>query len=317
MNEFIISDALTFVTVVDEGSFAAAAKKWMISSSVVSKRIRRLENHLRVQLIQRTTRTMALTESGQVFYTRWKRIQAEMNDAEADVVQYNQLPRGLLRINAPMSFGQVHLVPAVNDFIQLYPDIHVELILGSQYAGFIYNGLDLTFFISDLPDTPLLKYCKITERRTGVYGAPAYFKHYGKPLKPEDLSQHNCLIYQSEPGNLFTIEHSHEWTFWDQKQINIPVKGNLRINSNQALVKAAVSGVGLAKLTSFLVLEEVKNGSLVEVLSSYSEKEFDIYAAYPNQRFLPYKVKLFIDFLIDRFQKAENWRQDKKKPLST
>src|SRR5579863_5672459 len=138
MSEFIISDALTFVTVVDEGSFAAAAKKWFITASVVSKRISRLENHLRAQLIQRTTRSMALTESGQLFYARWKRINAEISDAELDIMQHQQQPRGVLRINAPVSFGQVHLVPAVNDFIQIYPEIQIELILGSQYSGFIY-----------------------------------------------------------------------------------------------------------------------------------------------------------------------------------
>ena len=310
MSEFIISDALTFLTVVDEGSFAAAAKKWFISSSVVSKRISRLENHLRVQLIQRTTRTMALTESGQLFYARWKRIKAEMNDAEMDVLQHHQHPRGLLRINSPISFGQVHLVPAVNDFIQLYPEINVELILGSQYAGFIYNGLDLTIFIKDLPNTPLLKFCKIAERSTGVYGSPSYFSRFGKPKKPEDLVKHNCLIYQSEPGNPFSLGQTHEWSFLDhQKKVLVPVKGNLRINSNQALVKAAVAGVGLAKLSSFLVTDEIKNGSLQEVLSPYGEREIDIHAAYPNQRYLPFKVKLFIDFLIQRFESETYWNK--------
>lgn len=160
MSEFIINDALTFVSVVDEGSFAAAAKKWFISSSVVSKRISRLENHLCVQLMQRTTRTMALTESGQLFYTRWKRIKAEMNDAEMDVMQHHQQPQGLLRINSPISFGQVHLVPAIHDFMQSYPDIHVELILGSQYAGFIYNGLDLTFFYQRFTQYPTIEIAK-------------------------------------------------------------------------------------------------------------------------------------------------------------
>lgn len=311
MSEFIISDALTFVTVVDEGSFAAAAKKWFISSSVVSKRISRLENHLHAQLIKRTTRSMALTESGQLFYARWKRIKAEISDAELDVMQHHQQPRGLLRINSPVSFGQVHLVPAVSDFIQLHPEIKVELILGSQYAGFIYNGLDLTIFIKDLPNSPLLRSRKITERSSGIYGAPSYLKQYGWPKKPEDLEKHNCLIYQSDPGNAFNLGQKHEWSFVvdGQKKIEVPVKGNLRINSNPALVRAAVAGLGLAKLSSFLVTEEVKNGTLQEVLSSYREPEIDIHAAYPNQRYLPFKVKLFIDFLIERFQSEAYWNK--------
>lgn len=311
MSDFIISDALTFVTVVDEGSFAAAAKSWFISSSVVSKRISRLENHLHAQLIQRTTRSMALTESGQLFYARWKRIKAEISDAEMDVMQHHQQPRGQLRINSPVSFGQVHLLPAINDFIQLYPEINVELILGSQYAGFIYNGLDLTIFIKDLPDSPLLRSRKIAQRSTGVYGSPTYFKRFGIPQKPQDLSNHNCLIYQSEPGNAGILGQTHEWSFLDQdKKIHIPVKGNLRINSNQALVKAAVAGIGLAKLSSFLVTEELKTGSLIETLHPYSEREIDIHAAYPKQRYVPFKVKLFIDFLIERFQSEAYWNKD-------
>ena len=205
---------------------------------------------------------------------------------------------------------QVHLVPAVTDFIQLYPEISVELILGSQYAGFIYNGLDLTIFIKDLPTSPLLKSCKITERSSGVYGAPAYFKRYGKPKKPEDLAKHNCLIYQAEPGNAFHLGQKHVWSFLDgQNKLEVPVKGNLRINSNPALAKAAAAGIGLAKLPSFLVMEEVKDGALVEALSDYREPEINIHAAYPNQRYLPFKVKLFIDFLMERFQSETYWNK--------
>lgn len=306
MSEFVINDALTFLSVVDEGSFAAAAKKWFISSSIVSKRISRLENHLRVQLIQRTTRTMALTESGQLFYDRWKRIKAEMGDAEADVMQHHQHPRGLLRLNAPTSFGQINIVPAVNDFIQLYPEIQVELILGSRYADFIHNGIDLTFFIKDLPNTPLLKSRKISVRSTGVYGAPSYFERFGKPQIPEDLTKHNCLIHQAEPGSQGHGQ-KHEWVFVNERRIAIPVNGNLRINSSQSLVKAAVAGIGLVKLSSFMVIEELKKGTLEEVLTSYCERGIDIHAAYPNQRYLPYKVRLFIDFLIERFKSEGYW----------
>lgn len=311
MSDFIIDDALAFVSVVDEGSFAAAAKKWCISSSVISKRISRLEEQLRVQLIQRTTRSMALTESGQIFYERCKRIKAEINDAAADVLQHHQHPSGLLRINAPMSFGQVHLVPAVNDFIQLRPEIQVELILGSQYASFIHNGLDLAIFIKDLPNTHLLKSRKITVRSTGVYGAPSYFAQFGKPQEPSDLTNHNCLIYQTEPGNQLGIGQKYGWQFLKGKEkINIPVIGSLRVNSSQALVKAAIAGIGLVKLSSFMVTDEVKSGALISVLSEYCERDIDIHAAYPNQRFLPSKVRMFIDFLIERFRSEYYWNKN-------
>jgi DNA-binding transcriptional LysR family regulator len=311
MTEFNIDDALSFASVVDEGTFAAAAKKWGISTSVISKRVSRLEEQLRVQLIQRTTRSMILTEAGQIFYESCKRIRSEIYEAAADVFQHHQKPSGLLRVNSPMSFGQVHLLPAINDFILLYPDIQIELILGSQYDSFIQNGLDLAIFIKDLPNTHLLKSRKITVRSTGVYGSPHYFKKFGKPKVPHDLIKHNCLLYQSEPGNQFGSGLKHEWVFYQQQEkITVTVSGNLRINSNQALVKSALAGIGLAKLSSFMVTEEVKSGKLVSVLQEYCARDIDIHAVYPNQRFLPSKVRLFIDYLIERFNADNYW--DKK-----
>lgn len=308
MSEFIINDALAFLSVIDEGSFAAAAKKWSISASVISKRISRLENQLRVQLLQRTTRSIALTETGRLFYERCKRIKAEIAEAAADVLQHHQQPSGLLRINAPMSFGQVHLIPAVNEFIKCYPDIHVELILGSQYASFIHNGLDLAIFIKDLPNTHLLQSRKITDRSTGVYGSPRYFEQYGIPQTPQALTEHNCLIYQSQPGTQTTIGHKHEWVFYEgNEKMSIAVGGNLRINSSQALVKSALAGVGLVKLSSFMVTEEVKSGALISVLDTYCARDIDIHAAYPTQRYLPSKVRVFIDFLTERFNSDCYW----------
>ena len=308
MPDFIINDALTFVSVINEGSFAAAAKKQCISPSVLSKRISRLENQLQVQLIQRTTRSMSLTESGKIFYEHCKRINAEINEAATELLLHHKNPSGLLRINAPMSFGQVHLMPAVNDFIKLYPDIQIELILGSQYANFIHNGLDLAIFIKDLPNTHLIRSRKITVRSTGVFGAPSYFKNCGIPKTPSDLINHNCLIYQSEPDNHLGIGQKFEWRFGNlEGKKTVPVSGNLRINSSQALVKAAVAGIGLVKLSSFMVTEELKCGNLRSVLDDFCEHDIDIQAAYPNQRYLPSKVRVFIDYLVERFQSELYW----------
>lgn len=306
MNEFLMNDALAFLSIIEEGSFAQAAKKCCISASVISKRLTRLESHLGTQLLQRTTRNIALTETGQIFYEKCKRIRADIIDAAAHVSKYHQKPAGLLRINAPMSFGHVHLMPAINEFMQKNPAIRVELILGSQYASFIHYGLDLAIFIKDLPNTHLLKSRKIALRSTGVYGSRHYFENHPEPKIPEDLINHNCLIYQSEPGNSFG--QKNEWVFYrDGYKLRIPVSGNFKVNSSQALVKAAVAGVGLVKLSSFMVTVEIKNNLLVNVLADYNVKDIDIHAAYPNQRYLPHKVKLFIDFLVERFGSQEYW----------
>jgi DNA-binding transcriptional LysR family regulator len=310
MASFNVNDALSFVKIVEEGGFLAAAKKMRISSSVLSKRLTRLEEQLHVQLLQRTTRTLVLTETGQIFYERCKRIKSEIKEAVSDILQHRSTPSGLLRVNAPMSFGQVHLVPAINEFLHEYPEIRIELILGSQYASFIHNGLDLAIFIKDLPETLLLKSRKITVRSTGIYGSPQYFEKFPKPMHPEELSQHNCLVYQSEPGDAITPGQKHKWLFHEGKDsFNVAVSGNLAINSSQALVKAAIAGIGLVKLSSFLVTSELKNGSLLSVLRQYCPSDIDIHAAYPNQRYVPSKVKLFIDFLIERFNKDNYWHK--------
>jgi DNA-binding transcriptional LysR family regulator len=226
-----------------------------------------------------------------------------MAEAAEDVLRRNQQPSGLLRINAPMSFGQVYLVPVINDFIQLYPDIQIELILGSQYASFIHSGLDLAIFIKDLPNTHLLKSRKIAQRSTGIYGSPSYFKKHQLPTVPEDLINHNCLTYQSEPATNIAVNQKHEWFFYKlHEKLRIPVSGNLKINSNQALVKAALAGLGLVKLSSFLVASEVEAGNLISVLEEYCPRHIDIHAAYPNQRYVSSKVKVFIDFLVERLE---------------
>jgi len=308
VTEFLMTDAWAFLSIIEEGSFVAAAKKCCISASVISKRLTRLERHLGTQLLQRTTRSIALTETGQIFYDKCKRIRMDIMDAASHVLKYHQKPAGFLRINAPMSFGQVHLIPAITDFMKKNPDTQVELILGSQYASFIHNGLDLAIFIKDLPNTHLLKSRKIALRSTGVYGSPHYFEKNNLPKIPEDLINHNCLIYQSEPGSSFVLGQKTEWVFYrDGHKLRIPVSGTLKINSSQALVKAAVSGIGLIKLSSFMVTEEVKNNSLINVLTEYNIRDIDIHAAYPTQHYLPQKVKLFIDFLAERFGSREYW----------
>ena len=310
MAEFNINDALAFLSVVDEGSFAAAGKKWSLSSSVMSKRISRLEENLRTQLLQRTTRSMILTEAGQKFYESCKRIRSEVQDAAADISEHHQKPSGLLRINSPMSFGQVHLMPAINDFVLLYPDIDVELILGSQYDSFIQNGLDLAIFIKDLPNTHLLKSRKITVRSNGVFGSPSYLSRMGLPLKPSDLTRHNCLVYQAEPGNQFGMALRHQWHFYrGDENFAIDVKGNLRVNSHQALVKSALAGIGLVKLSSFMVTDEVKEGRLISVLQDYCKRDVDIHAVYPSQHYLPSKVRVFLEFLTERFNSEAYWHK--------
>jgi DNA-binding transcriptional LysR family regulator len=301
MKNFILSDALTFLSVVSEGSFAAAAQKWGISPSVISKRISRLETDLGVQLLQRTTRKLALTEIGQQFYTRCERIESEINDAATIISETQQTVSGTLRVNAPMSFGHRYLIPAVKAFMQEYPDIQIELVLGSRYAKLIDNNLDLAIYIKDLPNSPTLKARRIALRHTGIYATPSYLQQHGTPKIPDDLRNHNCLINQSESSGI-SLNLKHEWLFYDKDhELQVSINGNFKANSNEALARACLAGLGIARLSSFMVTEEIQNGKLVSLLDAYCPRDIAINAVYANQQHIPRKLRVFIDFLVQRF----------------
>jgi DNA-binding transcriptional LysR family regulator len=312
MKKFILNDALSFLSVVAEGSFAAAAKKWGVSPSVISKRITRLETDLGVQLLQRTTRKLALTEVGQNFYDRCERIESEINEAATLVSESQQAVSGTLRINAPMSFGHRHLISAARDFMQEYPAIQIELLLGSQFSNLIDHSLDLAIYVKEVPNTHALKARRVALRHTGIYGTRDYFERHSTPKTPADLKQHNCLIFQSEHGHM-GASLKHEWLFYDGKtELHIPVAGNMKANSNEALARACLAGVGIARLSSFMVTDEIKSGKLVSVLNRYCPRDIAIHAVYPNQRHLPHKLSVFIDFLVSRFDLEDYW--DKTSP---
>lgn len=315
MVDFVTNDALSFVTVIDTGNFTTAAKKLNLSPSILSKRIKRLETFLQVQLIQRSTRKIVLTDSGNLFYEQWKRIKEEINETNNNIKQYSQNMYGLLRINSPTSFGEMHMISAVTDFIKTYPEMEVELILGSRYAEFIYHGLDLAIFIKNLPNLNALTAHKVTTRSTGVYGAPEYFKNHDIPHTPAELINHNCLLFKQELS-ANTKEKKHTWTFvcGNEKSTTVAVKGNFTSNNNRALIQSAINGMGLIQVYSFMVSEAVCQGKLHEVLENYKEPQTYIHIAHPTQRYLPYKVKLFIDFIIKRFNNTGYWDKIRAHP---
>ncbi len=306
MEKFILSDALSFVNVVQDGSIAGAAKKLGVSPSNLSKRLTRLEKQLDVQLLTRTTRRLVLTEVGQQFYERCTRIQSEIQEAEEVILQTHQKAQGTLRVNAPTSFGQAYLISAIHAFLQRYPDIQVELILGSQFADFMEHRLDLAIHLNELPNKSLFRTRRITYRSTGVYASPSYLKHHGIPETPADLTIHNCLTYQPKAINMANSSLKHDWLFYYKKnELKVSVSGNFKVNTSQALVSAALSGLGIVRLSSFMVTEEVKTGRLISLLKNYCPHHINVLAAYPNQRFLPSKVRVFIDFLVEHFKSNE------------
>ena len=303
MKDVDVNDWLTFATIVEEQGFSAAAKKLGLSPSLLSKRITRLESALNAQLLQRTTRHLTLTDIGQSFYERCLRLRVEIEGAMLGVSNSQGIPQGKLKINAPMSFGHQHLVSAACDFMKLYPHIQIELVLGSHYSNLVERGLDIAIHIKDLPDSSLHAR-RIALRSTKVYGSPDYFALHGKPLVPDDLRKHNCLLHQLQPTR-------HEWRFYNEgMEFVVPVSGNFKANSSQALATAATAGTGIVKLPGYMVTQGIIEGKLQSVLNEYAPKDIGIYAVYQHNKHMAPKIRAFLDFIADRFGTEHYWNEE-------
>ena len=289
-----------FARVVDARSFTAAAAALGLSKSAVSKQVARLEDRLGARLLNRTTRRLSLTEVGAAFYERCARILAEVEDAELAVGRLQDAPRGTLRINAPMSFGQLHLAPAVADFLNGHPGLAIDLTLNDRIVDLVEEGYDVAIRISRLADSSLIARRLVPSRRV-VCGSPAYFERHGVPRHPADLRRHNCLLYSYLPT-------AEEWQFiGPDGPAAVRVSGTLRANNGDALEAAMLAGLGVALQPTFIAGRDLQAGRLVAVMPDYVDDSASVYAVYPHSRHLSAKVRAFIDFLAARFCPAPPW----------
>jgi len=287
-----------FVKVVETGSFSAAAQRLALSRSVVSKYVTRLENRLGARLLNRTTRRLSLTEAGRVLYDRSLQGLSEIAEAEAEVLHLQGAPRGTLRINTPMSFGVLHIAPVLPDFLAVYPDLSVDMNLNDQKMDLIEEGFDLAIRISDLPDSSLVAR-RLGPCRHVVCATPEYFKRYGKPRTPEDLRKHNIITYRYQ-------DSANEWRFLspEGKYILVPVSGSIQMNNSLALRESLLQGSGITLTPTFVVGADIRAGKLQSILNNYRTLEASIYVIYPQRRYLSPKVRVFVDFMIERMSDA-------------
>jgi DNA-binding transcriptional LysR family regulator len=290
----------TFTKVVQHGSFAAAARELRLSRSAVSKYVIELEQELGVQLLTRTTRSVTPTEHGQAYYERCRAILSDLEEADLAVTRLQTEPRGLLRINAPMSFGTHHLGPAIAHFMERYPQLQIQLVLSDQQIDPVQEGFDVTVRIADLPSSSLIAR-RIAPALRVVCAAPSYLERRGTPKHPDDLRRHDCLAYgHLATGNQWKLTGS-DGEHW----IHIP--WTLCTNNAEVLRDAAVRGRGIALLPTFIAGADLQQGSLRTVLADYKAPEISVYAIYPQTRHLSVKVRLFIDFLVERFGSRPYW----------
>ena len=296
-----------FTEVVDGGSFSAAARRLGMAPSSVARGIGALEDELGVRLLNRTTRKLGMTEAGRLFHERSKRILVEVDDARLSVTQLEAEPRGTLRLSMPVVFGRLHVAPALPEFLASYPRLQIDLSLTDTFVDLVEEGVDLAIRIGELQDSSLIARRLATNTRV-ICGSPGYFERAGMPTAPQDLSRHDCLVYKRQSNRAV-------WRLRDQERTyEIEVRGSLWANNADALHTAALSGVGLAILPTWMVGPDVRRGTLQVAFAGYqvspSALDASIYAVFPYARHLSPKVRALVDFLVKCFTPRPSWEID-------
>ena len=291
-----------YVRVVHAGSFTAAGRDLGLSPSAVSKQIGRLEDRLGVRLLNRTTRKVAMTEEGAAFFEHAKRIIADLDEAEQALSKLSAAPRGLLRVNMPVTFGQLILAPLIPEFLRRYPDVEVDITLNDRLVDLVEEGMDLGIRIGALKDSSLIAR-KLAPSRRAVCAAPSYLARAGTPRRPADLAGHNCLVYTYRIWR-------NDWPFRGvEGSETVHVTGSFSANNGEVLRQAALGGSGIIMLPIWQVRDDLLAGRLVELLPDYSSPDADIHAVYPQTRYLAPRVRAFVDYLALEFAAmAQTWR---------
>jgi DNA-binding transcriptional LysR family regulator len=286
-----LADIAVFVQVVKANSFTAAARDLGLSRSVVSKYISRLEQNLGVRLLNRTTRRLRLTEAGVRFYEQSRSALGQLEDAEGEIHAMQAAPKGQLRISAPSSFGVIHLAPLLPELQQTYPDLSIDLSIDDKMVDVVEAGIDVAIRIADLPDSTLIAR-RITQCRYVVCASPNYLEHYGTPSTPDDLAQHDCLLFKFWGSPV-------QWQFVDKDDqfADVTVRGDLISNNSLALREILLSGGGITMAPTFLVGEDIQKGRLTALFDDFRFKPLSIYAVYPHRQYLAAKVRAFLEFL--------------------
>ena len=291
----VLDGLAVFVAVINEGSFTAAARALGHSTSYVSKEITRLEKRLGSRLLNRTTRTISLTDTGRAYYERGSQIVIDAENAERSINQLQEKPGGLLRINAPGSFGTNHLLDVFSQFMHRYPEVKLEVEFNDRLIDVVAEGYDVVIRVGEIKDSNLVAR-KFTSSRAVVVASPDYLKRRGCPKQAEDLAQHDCIAYSLLPTPT-------QWSFFkDGVRTNVTVDPRAMCNSSIIEVAMVVNGIGITRLPLFTCEKEVASGDLKIILDDYDQLKLDVYAVFPHRQYLTAKVRVFVDFVVDAFK---------------
>jgi DNA-binding transcriptional LysR family regulator len=294
-----------FSRVAALGSLTGAARAVGMSQTMATKHVAALEERLGVKLLHRTTRKLTLTEAGRRYLESVERILAELEEADATAAAERVDVTGVLRVNAPVSFGIREIAPLMADFAQLHPALTIDMGLNDRVVDLVEEGWDVAVRIGRVRDQTMIAR-KIARCRTLAAGSPLYLARKGTPRTVADLSSHNCLGY-----TLSSVLGPRRWVFGTDGEIAVSISGNLQASNGDALVAAAVAGQGLIYEPTFLVGAEIRAGRLVAISLDRPPIELaGVFAVYPSNRRPPAKVRAFVDFVAERFGSAPPWDRD-------
>lgn len=290
-----------FVAAVEEGSLAAAARRFGLSPAMAGKHVGALEAELNARLLHRTTRRLSLTDIGQTYYERCKRILEAFEEAGREASDSQGIARGVLRVAAPVTFGAMHLGEVVARYMEDHPQVNVEVLLADRYVDLIDAGVDVAIRIGRLED-PGLVTRRLAPCRMVVCASPAYLRRHGTPRKPDDLMCAQRLAFSEAVS-------AGDWTLRDEKNRAYVIDGPCRMaaNNTQMLLAAAVAGAGIVYGPTFVFGAQIRRGELVVLLPAYRATELTIQAVYPSARRIPLKVRRFVDYLAETFGDEPPW----------
>ena len=300
-DEFDLNEMAIFVRVVESGSFTGAAKALSLPKSSVSRKITQLEERLGVRLIQRTTRSLSLTDTGSAYHAHCARILGEIEEANIAVTQMQSTPSGTLRITAPVLFGSTVLSGLIAEYMELHPQVNIDLVLSDQVLDLVQEGIDVAFRIGHLEDSSLIgRY--LGDVKAILCASSDYIARNGTPTPPAEIANHQVI---SATG----------WTQWslkgpEEKEINVNIKPRLKVNDLSSLYTLALSGTGIAALPVLIAASAIKSKNLVPILCDWPFEATPIHTLYASNRHLSAKVRSFVDFVIERVRPNPPWLVD-------
>ena len=301
-----------FARVVGAGSLSAAARELGLSTAVVSRRLAALETRLGVRLLNRTTRSLSLTDEGASYHEACTRILTEIEEADAAVSAHGVEPQGVLKVAMSAAFGHQHIAPLIPQFAAKYPKIQLAISLSDRSASMMEEGYDVAIRIAELSDSSLAAR-KLAPNRRVVCASPDYLRRHGTPLTPSDLAQHSCLLSNWDQG------FSQTWEYRGPvgKRGTVRVAGSYACDNWEVLREWALAGLGIALKSTWDVRRHLEDGSLVALFPAYTfDTDVAIYAVYPHRRHLPAKTRVFIDFLAASFGPEPYWDKPGNSPKS-